>query len=43
MRRYIYPVDLTEVEGELNLIVEKLRVSKAIREVIRHYAEELRG
>jgi len=45
MQRYIYPVDLTEVEKELNFIVEKLKVSKAeaIREAIRHYAEELRG
>ena len=45
MRRYIYPVDLTEVEEELNFVVEKLKVSKAeaIREAIRHYAEELRG
>ncbi|WP_290597299.1 MULTISPECIES: ribbon-helix-helix protein, CopG family [unclassified Archaeoglobus] len=45
MQRYIYPVDLTEVEKELNLIVEKLKVSKAeaIREAIRYYAEELKG
>ena len=45
MQRYIYPVDLTEVEEELNFVVEKLKVSKAeaIREAIRHYAEELRG
>lgn len=45
MQRYIYPVDLTEVEEELSLIVEKLRLSKAeaIREAIRHYAEELKG
>ncbi|AAB91147.1 predicted coding region AF_0084 [Archaeoglobus fulgidus DSM 4304] len=45
MQRYIYPVDLTEVEDELNIIVEKLKTSKAeaIREAIRHYAEELRG
>ncbi len=45
MQRYIYPVDLTEVEQELNFIVNKLKISKAeaIREAIRHYAEELRG
>lgn len=45
MQRYIYPVDLTEVEEELSLIVEKLRLSKAeaIREAIRQYAEELKG
>ncbi|WP_456330690.1 winged helix-turn-helix transcriptional regulator [Archaeoglobus sp.] len=45
MQRYVYPVDLTDVEKELNLIVEKLKVSKAeaIREAIRHYAEELKG
>lgn len=45
MQRYVYPVDLTEVEEELNLIVEKLKVSKAeaIREAIRYYAEELKG
>ena len=30
VQRYVYyPVDLTEVEKELNLIVEKLKVSKA--------------
>lgn len=45
MQRYVYPVDLTEVEKELKLITEKLKVSKAeaIREAIRHLAEELRG
>ena len=38
-------MDLTEVEEELNFISERLKVSKAeaIREAIRHYAEELRG
>jgi len=45
MQRYVYPVDLTEVERELNIITEKLKVSKAeaIREAIRHLSEELRG
>jgi len=45
MQRYVYPVDLTEVEDELKLIVEKLKISKAeaIREAIRYYAEELKG
>ncbi len=45
MQRYVYPVDLTEVEKELKFITEKLKISKAeaIREAIRHYAEELRG
>ena len=45
MQRYVYPVDLTEVERELNIITKKLKVSKAeaIREAIRHLAEELRG
>jgi len=45
MRRYVYPVDLTGVEKELNFIAEKLKVSKAeaIREAIKFYAEELRG
>ncbi len=45
MQRYVYPVDLTEVENELKLIAEKLKVSKAeaIREAIRHFAEELEG
>ena len=45
MQRYVYPVDLTEVEKELNFIAEKLKVSKAeaIREAIKFYAEELRG
>ncbi|ADC64757.1 conserved hypothetical protein [Ferroglobus placidus DSM 10642] len=45
MQRYVYPVDLTEVEKELDIIIKKLKISKAeaIREAIRHYAEELRG
>ncbi|AEA46520.1 hypothetical protein [Archaeoglobus veneficus] len=45
MRRYVYPVNLTEVEKELNIIAEKLKISKAkaIREAIKFYAEELRG
>ena len=45
MQRYVYPVDLTDVKEELKFIVEKLKVSKAeaIREAIRHFAEELRG
>jgi hypothetical protein len=45
MQRYIYPVDITEVEEELRAIAEKLKVSKAeaIREAIKHYAEELKG
>ena len=29
VQRYVYLVDPTEVEKELNLIVEKLKVSKA--------------
>ncbi len=43
--RYVYPVDLTEVEKELKTITEKLKISKAeaIREAIRYYAEELKG
>ncbi|MFW6185701.1 MAG: ribbon-helix-helix protein, CopG family [Halobacteriota archaeon] len=43
MQRYVYPVDLTEVEKELNSIAEKLKVSKAeaIREAIKFYAREL--
>ena len=45
MQRYVYPVDLTEVEKELKIITDKLKISKAeaIREAIRYYAEELRG
>ena len=45
MPRYVYPVDLTEVEKELKIITDKLKISKAeaIREAIRYYAEELRG
>ncbi|MDI6819309.1 MAG: hypothetical protein QMC89_00125 [Candidatus Hodarchaeaceae archaeon] len=44
-RRYVYPVDLSEREDELNLITKKLGVSKAeaIREAIKHHAEHLRG
>ncbi|RLI81932.1 MAG: winged helix-turn-helix domain-containing protein [Archaeoglobales archaeon] len=45
MQRYVYPVDLTEVEKELEFIAKKLKVSKAkaIREAIRWFAEELKG
>jgi len=45
-KRYVYPVQLDEGELEaLNKIVEKLggSKSKAIREAIRNYAEQLRG
>jgi hypothetical protein len=43
--RLVYPVDLTENLNDLNLITEKLRVSKAeaIRAAIKHYAEYVRG
>ena len=44
-QRYVYPVDLTGVEEELNKIVEKLGISKgkAIREAIQYYAEYVEG
>lgn len=44
-RRLVYPVDLTDTLNDLNVIAEKLRVSKAeaIRGAIRHYAEHLQG
>ena len=43
--RVVYPVDLTGCLKDLNTITEKLRISKAdaIREAIKHYAEELQG
>ncbi len=45
MQRYVYPVDLTGVERELEYIAKKLKVSKAeaIREAIRWFADELKG
>ena len=45
IERLVYPVDLTGNLKDLNEITEKLRISKAeaIREAIKHYAEELRG
>ena len=44
-QRFVYPVDLTEGQDDLNVITEKLGGSKAeaIREAIKHYAEHLRG
>ena len=43
--RVVYPVDLTGCLKDLATVTEKLRISKAdaIREAIKHYAEELRG
>jgi hypothetical protein len=43
--RLVYPVDLTENLENLNVITEKLGVSKAeaIRTAIKHYAEYVRG
>ncbi len=43
--RYVYPVDLREVEEELKRITEKLKVSRAeaVREAIRFFATELKG
>lgn len=43
--RLVYPVDLTESVGDLNVITKKLGTSKAdaIREAIKHYAEYLGG
>ncbi len=43
--RLVYPVDLTEQATDLKLISEKLGISKAeaIRESLKHYAEQLRG
>jgi hypothetical protein len=44
-RRLVYPVDLTDNLKDLNVITEKLRISKAdaIREAVGHYAEYVRG
>jgi hypothetical protein len=43
--RLVYPVDLTENLKDLNVITEKLRVSKAeaIRTAIKYYAEYVCG
>jgi len=43
--RVVYPVDLTGCLKDLDTVTEKLRISKAdaIREAIKHYAEELQG
>jgi len=43
--RYVYPVDLKDVNESLDIIVEKVGCSKAdaIRDAIRHYAEYVRG
>ena len=40
-----YPIDLGPCKNELDVIVSKLKVSKAeaMREAIRHYAEYVRG
>lgn len=44
-QRYIYPIDLGPCKDELDVIVSKLKVSKAeaMREAIKHYAEYVRG
>jgi hypothetical protein len=44
-KRFVYPVDLTEVKEELALITERMRSSKveAIREAIKHYAGWVKG
>lgn len=43
--RAIYPVDITDSLKDLDAITGKLRISKAeaIRESIKHYAEQLQG
>ncbi|ATZ60587.2 MAG: hypothetical protein BME93_00010 [Methanosarcinales archaeon Met12] len=43
--RYVYPVDLKDVNESLDIIVEKVGCSKAdaIRDAIRHYAEYVHG
>jgi len=43
--RYVYPVDLKDVNEPLDVIVERVGCSKAdaIRDAIRHYAEYVRG
>lgn len=45
VQRYIYPVDLTGVEEDLELISARLRIGKAeaIREAVSRYAAEVRG
>ena len=44
-RRHVYPIDLSPCKSELDMIINKLRISKAeaMREAIRHYAGYIRG
>ena len=43
--RHIYPIDLSPCKSELEMIVGKLKISKAeaVREAIRHFHEYARG
>ncbi len=45
VQRYVYPLDLTGIEAEVEKIASKLGISKAeaIRESIKHYAEYVEG
>jgi len=44
-KRKIYPLDITPVEKDLQIIIEKLNISQAeaIRQAITHYAEYVKG
>ena len=44
-RRHVYPIDLSPCRSELDVIVNKLKISKAeaIREAIKNYSEYIRG
>ncbi|MBL7170207.1 MAG: winged helix-turn-helix domain-containing protein [Candidatus Aenigmarchaeota archaeon] len=44
-QRYVYPIDLTNLNIEVEVICEKLRISKAeaIRNAIEFYSEYVKG
>jgi len=44
-QRYVYPLDLTNLNQEVEIICEKLRISKAeaIRNAIEFYSEYVKG
>ena len=44
-QRYVYPIDLTNLDQEVEIICEKLRISKAeaIRGAIEFYSEYVKG
>lgn len=44
-QRYVYPLDITGIEAEVEKIASKMGINKAeaIREAIKHYAEYIEG